>query len=181
MVGTDDFSPNDHCGVPRLPGLELWLDRIRARSARRILATALRAELVQFDVECRSKFEAFKELLAENPGLATFGGPHSYARASLPPRRVWAALLNRIGEMTETTANHLTLVHSILDSYELSIDTMRQRSGAEGMTRDELQHAIGFLRRTHRLIGEIRGELARLGDANPPWWRRFLPGQSDTN
>ncbi len=155
-----------------------WLDRradrFRRETDRRILATALRAELVDFDVKCGSRIEAFEELLKDNPEKEVLGGPHSFARMALPPRRVWMAHVGRIGELEGVDPEGLILVHSSFDSYDLAVETLKQRAGDQGVGREALQDRVNQLKRMRVAIVAVGGLLFEQTKARPSWWRRIL-------
>lgn len=154
--------------------LELWLDGIRSRRARQILATALRAELVQMDSECSSRIEAFEELLNQNPEAERLGGPHSFARMALPPRRIWMAHLSRIGELKGVDPEVLALVYAAFDSHNLVVETLSKSSGDKGVGRGDLQNRVDQLRRIRLAIAEAGASLINLTNASSPWWRRLF-------
>ena len=154
--------------------LEIWLDWIRARRARRIVATALRAELVQLDVECGSRVDAFEELLKEEPDKQVYGDPHSFDRMSLPPRRVWMAHLDRIGELEGVDPDGLILLHASLDSHDLIVETLKQRAGGQGVSREALQDRVDQLKRVRGALVVVGRPLIEQTKVGPSWWRRIL-------
>ena len=149
-------------------------DRFRRETDRRILATALRAELLSFDVKCGSRIEAFEELLKENPEMEVLGGPHSFARMALPPRRVWMAHLGRIGELEGFDPESLILVHSSFDSHDLVVETLKQRAGGQGVSREALQDRVDQLKRMREAIVVVGAPLIEQTKVRPSWWRRIL-------
>jgi len=154
--------------------LDRRAEQLRRESDKRILAAALRAELVSLDVECKSRIENFEAMLKRDPRKEVLGGPHSLARLMLPPRRIWMAHLGRIGELEGVDPETLTLVHATFDSFDLFIEALRQRSGDQGVSRNTLDGIIDRLRRMREGIGEVGGSLVKLTGARPTWWRRLL-------
>ncbi|MCH7635506.1 MAG: hypothetical protein IIA36_12580, partial [Proteobacteria bacterium] len=113
-------------------GLDRHAERLRRETDRRMLATALRGELLNLELECGRRIDEYEKLLNEKPEKEVFGGPHSFARMALPPRRVWMAHLGRIGELEGVDPESLILVHSSFDSHDLVVETLKQRAGGQG-------------------------------------------------
>ena len=154
-------------------GLDRRADRLRRATERRILATGLRAELVGLDMQCGSRIDAFEELLKEMPEKKEFGGLHSFASMALPPRQVWMAYLGRIGELEGVDPEGLVLVFASFDSYDLSVETLKQRAGGQGVSREDLQDRVDQLKRMREAISEVGGSLIKQTKVGPSWWRRI--------
>ena len=161
-------------GVLSKYGLERLADHLRRETDRRALSAALRAELLRLDVECGSRIKAFEKLLGENPHNKVLGGPWSFAQMALPPRRVWMALLDRIGELEDVHPDSLVLVYSLFDSYDLMVEVSKQQSGGGGVPRQAIQGGMDALTRMRDAISEVGGALVKQTNDDPPWWRRIL-------
>ena len=153
---------------------DLRRDRLRRETDRQILGTALSAELLDFDVKCKSRIDAFEELLKENPEMEVLGGPHSFARMALPPRRVWVAHLGRIGELKGVDPKVLMLAHSSFDSYDLAVETLKQQADGQGVSREALQDRVNQLKLMREAIVIVGGPLVEQTKVRPSWWRRIL-------
>lgn len=154
--------------------LDRRFDRLRRETNRRTLAAALRAELVGLDSQCKSRVEAFEELLKANPDQEVLGGPHSFARMALPQRRVWMAHLGRIGELEGVDPEGLILVHASFDSHDLAVETLKQRAGGRGVNREGLQDRVDQLKRIRAALSKVGGSLIKQTEIGPSWWRRIL-------
>ena len=155
-------------------GLDRRAERLRRETDRRALSAALRAELVRLDVECDGRIKAFEKLLRDNPGNKVLGGPWSFAQMVLPPRRVWMALLGRLGELEGVDPDRLILAYSSFDSYDLTVEVSKQQSGGLGVRREALQAAVDQLTRMTDAIGDVGGSLVTQTKVRPSWWRRIL-------
>ena len=155
-------------------GLDRRADRLRRETDRRILATALRAELVSLDMHCSTRIEAFEELLKVYPGMKVIGGPEYFARMALPPRQVWAAHLGRIGELEGFDPDALILVYGSFDNYDLAVETMKYRAGDQGATRKGLQDRVDQLKRVRSSMLKAGGLLIDQTVVARSWWRRIL-------
>ena len=142
--------------------LDRRFDRLRRDVDLQILATALRAELVRMDAECKSRIEAFEEKLKEGLENQRLVGPHTFVRLMLPPRRVWTAHLDRIGELKGVDAEGLILVHAGFDSHNLAIETFKQQFSEQGISREALQHTVDNLCGIREAMGIVLVDLIKL-------------------
>ncbi len=153
--------------------LDRLADRFRRGTDRQFLATALWAELVGLDADCDGSIKEFKKLLNEKPKKKVFGGLHSFARLALPPRQVWMAHLGRIGELDGVDPESLILVHASFDSYDLAVQTSKQRAGGKGINREDLQTRVDHLKMMREAISKVGGPLIEQTKVAPSWWRRI--------
>jgi hypothetical protein len=161
--------------------LDRRFDRLRRETDKRILATALRAELLRLDVECESRIERFEKQLEDDPERENFGGPHYFAHLLLPPRVVWLAHLHRIGELEGFAPDVLTLVHAKFDNHDLETETLKQLSGEQGVTRQILQEDVRQLGLIRKVISTAGEKLYKLPTVRPPWWRRLWHSKGGTH
>ncbi len=155
-------------------GLDRRADRLRRETDRRILAIALRGELLSLDTQAGSRVKEYEKLLNEKPETEVFGGPHSFARLALPPRQVWMAHLGRIGELEGVDPDVLTLAHFSFDSYDLAVEISKQQAGGQGVRREVLQINVGALKKMQELIMKAGVPLFEQTKVGPSWWRRIL-------
>ena len=152
--------------------IKYGLDRrayfLRRQTDRRMLKTALRAELVGLDVKIRAIVGAIEELFQKNPTKTVFGDQYSIATMALPPRRVWAAHIDRIGELNGADSESLVLVHFAFDSHDLAIETLRQRMGDQGVPRESLQERLDRLKDVRKALVKVGGPLYEQTKTTPP-------------
>ncbi len=153
--------------------LDQLADYFRRGTDRRFLAAALWAELVGIDADCDGSIKSFGKLLNEKPKKEVFGGPHSFARLALPPRRVWMAQVGRIGVLGGVNPTTLILVHSLFDSYDLDVKTAEQLAGGQGVPREVLEHLVAALEKMRKAIWKAGTALSEQKLVGPSWWRRY--------
>ena len=155
-----------------------WLDRradrLRGEADRQNLESALRAELVSLDLACDTRIKQYKKVLKERPEKEVLGGPHIFVRMVLPPRRVWMAQLGRIGDLKGVNTETLVLVHGMFDSYDIDVQTQRQRAGDQGVQRDVLQTIVDALEKMREAIVKVGGPLYEQTKIDRSWWLRVL-------
>ncbi len=157
--------------------IKFLLDRLAGRfrrgTDRRFLATALWAELFRLDADCDCSIIGFKTLFNEKPKKKVFGGPQSFARLALPPRRVWTVNVGRIGILGGVNPKSLILVHSLFDSYDLDVKTAEQLAGGQGVPREVLERFVDALEGMRKAIWEGGTALHEQKLVGPSWWRRY--------
>ncbi len=153
--------------------LDRLADRFRRGTDRRFLANALWAELVRVDAECNGSIKTLSRLLNEKPKKEVFGGPHSFARLALPPRRVWMVNLDRIGVLGSVIPTTLILVQSLFDSYDLDVETAEQLAGGQGVPGEVLESSVAKLEEMREAIWVAGTALSEQKLVGPHWWRRY--------
>ena len=155
-------------------GLDRLTDRLRRKTYRRNLESALGAELLSLEVARQARIKDYTKLLNEYPNEEVLGGAHSFVRMPLPPRRVWMAQLGRIGELKGVDTDTLTLVHALFDNYDLAVETERQRTDGKGVHRETLQRLIIVLERMREAIIAAGAPFLEQTAVDQSWWRRVL-------
>lgn len=142
----------------------------RRNSEMRAVAAALRAELVHMDQECKGCLNLCNKFLSTDKDR--FEGGFIFTMLTLPPRRIWTAYLNRLGELEGMTPDHLTIIHAGFDHYDRNLDIVREMWGPKGLTKGNMEDQVKILSEVHKLIPEVGGDLLRQSRQPLPWWRR---------